>query len=74
MTAHRRASSGRTACDAEAGGVEVFEAEKLADFSQREVTSHARFHSVFDPLSPQLELRPAATASAHIQPRTTWKW
>ena len=35
MTAHRRASSGRTACEAEAGGVEVFEAEKLADFSQR---------------------------------------
>ena len=37
MTAHRRASSGRTACEAEADGVEVFEAEKLADFSQREV-------------------------------------
>ena len=35
MTAHRRASSGRTACDAEAAGVEVFEGEKLADFSQR---------------------------------------
>ena len=36
MTAHRRASSGRTACEAEADGVEVFEAEKLADFSQLE--------------------------------------
>ena len=35
MTAHRRASSGRTACDAEGSGGEFFDRENLADFSQR---------------------------------------
>ena len=54
MTAHRRASSGRTACDAEGSGGEFFDRENLADFSQRaaatrhtyrEMCSHTRARS-----------------------------